>query len=131
MGLNITQIIGLILYSMVCFALSFGFIQCESKRAQERITEAQEEAKKANDELETIKQENNKLRFVIERANEAVERSIQVVEEAQKKHEKRLDKVENDTSANDWLVCPVPDSVRDAFGEYCAISNDTSSGRTD
>ena len=75
-------------------------------------------AEKAEATVYTLKDENARLRETMARANDAVERALTLILEAQDSHEERMEKIESDPDAADWLTCDIPDSVREAFADY-------------
>jgi predicted nucleic acid-binding Zn-ribbon protein len=94
------------------------FVQCSSEKAQKEVRNAVGRAEAAEATVTTLSAENERLRETIVRANEAVERALTLILEAQDKHEKRIETIESDPAASDWLACELPDSVREAFADY-------------
>lgn len=117
--MNIKAIIGLVVYGIVCFVASIVFARCSEKMAQERIQKAEIEAENARATVYTLETENAKLHETMAKANEAVERAINLITEAQSKHDERIQTIESDPDASDWLTCKLPDSVRNGFQDYC------------
>ena len=71
------------------------------------------EAERLADSEAVLLAENARVKDMIARANDALERGLRQVEEAKLRYDERNQKiVESDP---DWLVCPLPDGVRDAF----------------
>jgi hypothetical protein len=117
----------LTLYSAACLIASLSFAQCSGKRAQEQIEKANAETEAAKQQQAMVNAENERLRDVMARANEILEQMLRLNKEAQDKHEERIETIENDSDANDWLACELPDSVRTAFRDYCQDRNDPAS----
>lgn len=115
---DITKYIGIVAYGILCFCLSLLFVQCSSEKVQKDIREAVGRAEAAEATASTLKDENTRLRETIARANDAVERALTLILEAQDSHEKRIETIENDPDAADWLTCELPDGVREAFADY-------------
>lgn len=115
---NITKYIGIVAYGILCFCISLLFVQCSTEKAQQDIREAVGRAEAAEATVNTLNAENERLRETIMRANDAVERALTLILEAQDKHEKRIETIENDPDAADWLTCELPDGVREAFADY-------------
>lgn len=109
--------------SIAFLGLSVAFVQCSERKAQKEIDKSKVEIESIKSELAVINDENERLRDVISRANDAVERALNLVNEAHKNHERRVETVETDTDASDWLACELPNSVRNVFKEYCKDTN--------
>lgn len=67
--------------------------------------------------LRNSEDENKRLRELIVRANNALDEGLKQIEEAKKRYDERNEKI--DDAPTDWLQCPLPDEVREAFGAYC------------
>lgn len=119
--------ISLVICSIVFLVLSIAFVQCSERKAQKEIDKSKVEIESIKSELAVMNDENERLREVINRANDAVERALNLIDEAHKNHERRIETVEADTDASDWLACELPDSVRNVFKEYCKDTNITPS----
>lgn len=63
--------------------------------------------------VESLERENVEIREILARAYDAVNRASDAVEEAATGHAERIEKI--DHANDDWLICPLPDGVRDAF----------------
>lgn len=113
------KLICAIAYAIACVIISIIVIHYFEESAQEQINQARIEAATTKVALQTVSSENDKLREMMSRANEAVERVIDVIEKTQRDHDERIQTIHDDPSASDWLVCDLPDSVRNAFGDYC------------
>lgn len=74
---------------------------------------ARGEAETMRSRVEALEHENAEIREILARAYDAVNRARDAVEEAATGHVERIEKI--DHVDNDWLVCPLPDGVRDAF----------------
>lgn len=68
-------------------------------------------------QLQTANDENKHLRDMMEMAYDALERIKKQMEQAKHDSDERNAKIDNADS--DWLVCPLPNDVRDAFADYC------------
>ena len=123
MALNWKQILALVVYGLICFFGSLLFVQCSAKSAQNSVNEATARAEAAEATVNVLQDENARLRDTMARANNAVERALDLILEAQAKHEDRIDLVEHDPAARDWLTCDIPDSVREAFADYYSDRN--------
>lgn len=122
--MSIKSIIGIVIYGVVCFAASIAFARCSEREAQKEIQDAVTRAEVAESTVVVLKDENERLRETMIRANDAVERALSLVLEAQDRHEERIDIVEHDPNASDWLHCDLPDGVREAFADYYRHSDD-------
>lgn len=105
-------------YGLLCFFGSLLFVQCSSEKAQKEVQDATVRAEKAEATVYTLKDENTRLRETMTRANDAVERALTLILEAQDSHEERMEKIESDPAAADWLTCELPNGVREAFADY-------------
>lgn len=122
--MSIKAIIGLVSYGVICFFASIIFARCSEQQAQKEIQAAISRAEVAESTAAVLKDENERLRDTMIRANSAVERALNLILEAQDKHEERIDIVEHDPDAGDWLQCDIPDGVREAFADYYRNSDD-------
>ena len=68
-------------------------------------------------QLQIANDENKHLRDMMEMAYDALERIKKQMEQAKHDSDERNAKIDNADS--DWLVCPLPSDVRDAFADYC------------
>lgn len=125
MAMTIKQIFALVAYGLICFFGSLIFVQCSAKTAQKEVQEATARAEAAEAVVEVLTDENARLKDTMARANNAVERALDLILEAQTKHEDRIDIIEHDPAAVDWLTCDIPDSVREAFADYYRNGNST------
>ena len=94
---------------------SAGASSCRVKQAREAAETARGEAENLRARLEAVEAENAVQREILARAYEAVNRASEAVEEAATGHVERIEKIE--TVDPDWLMCPLPDGVREAFGD--------------
>ena len=92
---------------------SAGASSCRVKQAREAAEIARSEAETLRARLEAIEAENAAQREILARAYEAVNRASEAVEEAATGHVERVEKI--DHADSDWLMCPLPAGVRDAF----------------
>lgn len=90
-----------------------GVSSCQTKRAQEAAKLARSEAETLQARVEALEAENREIREIMARANEAISRANLAVTEAAADHAERIEKIE--TVDPDWLMCPLPDGVREAF----------------
>lgn len=116
---NLSMTIVLIATVMISMVLSLAFVQCSEKRANEKVQAAELSEQKAQEELSLLKEENEKLHGVLKRANDAIDRAEKAVTNARGKDEERVQEIQHSSDASDWLSCELPDSVRDAFRDYC------------
>ena len=91
---------------------SAGASSCRVKRAEETARTARSEAEDLRARLQDAEKENARMREILARAYDAVNRAGEAVEEAAKGHAERLEKIDQ---GGDWLLCPLPDSVRAAL----------------
>ena len=96
----------------IAFA-SAGASSCQVKRAEETARIARSETEDLRARLQDAEAENARMREILARAYDAVNRAGEAVEEAAKGHVERLEKI--DHADDDWLMCPLPDSVRAAL----------------
>ena len=92
---------------------SAGASSCKVKQAQEAANFARSEAEALRARLEAAESENAAQREILARAYEAVNRASEAVGEAAKSHAERIETI--DSADSDWLMCPLPDGVRNAF----------------
>lgn len=90
-----------------------GASSCSIKQARETAETARSEAETLRGRLEDVERENAAQREILARAYEAVNRASEAVEEAATDHVERVEKI--DHADGDWLMCPLPAGVRDAF----------------
>jgi hypothetical protein len=91
---------------------SVGASSCKVKRAEESVRIARDEAETLRVQLQDAEAENARMHEILARAYDAVNRAGEAVEEAAKGHVERLEKIDQ---SGDWLLCPLPDSVRSAL----------------
>lgn len=108
----------IVIYGLVCFALSLVIVQCSGREAEKAVQEARADASSAREALAAAQAENATLREYSRRADDAVMRAIEAIREASGKHDERVQDI--DSVDDSWLVCELPDGVRDAFAEYTA-----------
>lgn len=102
----------IIILSVLTLATA-GVSSCQTKRAQEAAKLARSEAESLQARVEALERENAEIREIMARANEAIGRATKAVEEAAGKHVERVETIE--TVDPDWLMCPLPDGVREVF----------------
>ena len=90
-----------------------GVSSCQTKKAQDAAQLARSEAETLRARVEAVERENREIREIMARANEAIARANLAVTEAAAGHVERIEKIE--TVDPDWLMCPLPDGVREAF----------------
>ena len=98
--------------SMIALTLA-GVSACLTKQAREAAELARGEAETLRARVEALEVENREIREIMARANEAVSRATKAVQEAAAGHVERIEKIE--TVDPDWLMCPLPDELRDLF----------------
>lgn len=92
---------------------SAGASSCRVKQATEAAEIARDEAEDLRARLSAVEAENAAQREILAHAYEAVNRASEAVEEAAGDHVERIEKI--DHADGDWLMCPLPAGVRDAF----------------
>lgn len=102
----------IVILSMITLAVA-GVSSCQTRRAQEAAKLARSEAETLQARVEALEVENRGIREIMARANEAITRANLAVTEAAAGHVERVEKIE--TVDPDWLMCPLPDELRDAF----------------
>lgn len=110
--MTVKQIIAIAL--IISALASAGALLYYAKRAQETARLARGEAETLRIRVEALERENAEIREIMARANEAISRATKAVEEAAGEHVERVEKI--DSVDPDWLMCPLPDGVRDVFG---------------
>lgn len=101
--------------ALIVLALaSAGALLYYAKQAQNSAKNARLEAETLRTRVEALERENAEIREIMARANEAINRATRAVEEAASEHVERVEKI--DSVDPDWLMCPLPDGVRDVFG---------------
>lgn len=100
---------------LIILAVSTGVSSCQVKHAQNDANFARSEAERLQVMVETLEAENAKMREILARANEAIARANLAVKEAAAGHVERIEKIENVDP--DWIMCPLPDELRDMFRE--------------
>lgn len=116
--MTVKQAIAIVIYSLVCLGLSLLIVECSGRDAQRDIQAARTETSAAREALAAAQAENATLREYSRRADEAVLRATAAIQEALGTHEERRQSIDN--SNPDWLMCELPDGVRDAFAGYTA-----------
>lgn len=101
------------LASVFVALVTAGASSCSIKQAREAAETARGEAEALRGRLEDAERENAEMREILARAYEAVNRASKAVEEAATGHVERVEKI--DHADTDWLMCPLPAGVRDAF----------------
>lgn len=92
-------------------------IRNANARAEEyrdHLEQSRFEAVELSRRLEAEQAENERLREVLKRAYEAVERADKAIQEATERYAEQIEKI--DDVDPDWLLCPLPDGVREALG---------------
>lgn len=123
------QAIVIVIYSLVCLGLSMIIVECSRRDAQRDIQAARAETSEARAALAAAQAENATLREYSMRSHEAILRATVSIQEALGKHEERRQSIDN--SDPDWLVCALPDGVRDAFACYTDGDTSATAGATD
>lgn len=90
-----------------------GASSCSIKQAREAAEIARGEVEDLRARLSAVEAENAAQREILASAYDAINRASLAVEEAETEHAKRIEKI--DHADGDWLMCPLPDGVRDAF----------------
>ena len=93
---------------------SAGASSCQVKHAEEAARIARSEAEDLRARLQDAEKENAAQREILARAYDAVNRANAALEKAAYEHVERIEQI--DAANPDWLMCPLPDGVREAFG---------------
>lgn len=104
LGVIIGVVIVVLIIALLCYA----------KHAQNSAKIAHLEAESLRARVEALERENAEIHEIMARANDAVLRATKAVEEAAGEHVERVEKI--DSADSNWLMCPLPDGVRDVFG---------------
>lgn len=110
--MTLRQIVTAAILALMALALA-GALVYQAKRAREAAEIARTEAESLRVRLSAAEAENAAQREILARAYEAISRASEAVEEAAGEHVERIEKI--DHVDGDWLMCPLPDGVRDAF----------------
>lgn len=96
-------------------------------RARAEIDKAQRETDEANQRFHDAAIENERLARIIAGYNQATVEATDATNKANEAGIERADEVS--TAPSDWLDCPLPECVRNAFTSYCdqARSGDAAS----
>lgn len=104
----------IIIAVLVLAALALaGVSSYQTKQAREAVKLARSEAETLRERVEAVERENAEIREILARANEAINRANEAVMEAASDHVERIETIE--TVDPDWLMCPLPDELRDVF----------------
>lgn len=106
------QIVIAVILALTALAFA-GALAYQTKRATEAAEIARGEAEDLRARLSAVEAENATHREILARAYDAINRASVAVEEAAMEHVERIEKI--DHADSDWLMCPLPDGVRDAF----------------
>lgn len=90
-----------------------GASSCKAKQAEESARIARSEAETLRVQLQDAEYENARMREILARAYDTVSRANAALEKAANEHVERIEKI--DSVDPDWLMCPLPDGVREAF----------------
>lgn len=100
---------------LLALAVTFQGLRINSLKKEVKIQESKVQI--FSEALERSEAENARMRELVSRANQALERTLNQVEKAKEQNDDRKDKI--DDAPADWLMCPLPDEVREALGDYC------------
>ena len=117
------------IYGLACLGLSLVIAECSRRGAQRDIQAARAETSAAREALAAAQAENATLREYSMRSHDAVLRATVAIQEALGKHEERQQSI--DTSDPNWLMCALPDGVRDAFACYTDGDTGATAGAPD
>ena len=87
------------------------------KSANAEIEKLQSKCAELEEALAESEQENIHLRDMMELANKALETAVEKLEKGKHEYDERNQQIDN--ADDDWLMCPLPDDVRNAFADYC------------
>lgn len=107
----------IILLIIIGLAIVSVVQSCKVSTLKKEVDTYKKRAEMLNDSLDIATDENNRLRDMMARANDALEKMVKEVEAAKDDYDRRNEKIYD--ADIDWLMCPLPDEVREAFGEYC------------
>lgn len=107
----------IILAVIVALAIFSTIQSCQKSKLERKVSEYEQKNAELSESLDVANQENAHLRDMMTRANKALEKMIKRAEEAKANDNKRNEKI--DDADPDWLQCPLPDELREAFGAYC------------
>lgn len=93
-----------------------------------RALRAEVDAHKATEQMLTdsvarLNEENEKIRDMVRRATDALSVAVERLEKAGSEHVERVSQI--DTADSDWLMCPIPDEVREALGYHGHAGGET------
>lgn len=81
----------------------------------------EDEVQRNHAEIDLLENDNRTLQTAIQRSNDALLKAGEAVERAINANDKRTEILDNVDV--DWLLCPLPDGVREAFNaDYCSDS---------
>lgn len=81
----------------------------------------EDEVQRNHAEIDRLENDNRTLQTAIQRSNDALLKAGEAVERAINANDKRTE-ILDDVNV-DWLLCPLPDGVREAFNaDYCSDS---------
>lgn len=81
----------------------------------------EDEVQRNHAEIDRLENDNRTLQTAIQRSNDALLKAGEAVERAINANDKRTE-ILDDVDV-DWLLCPLPDGVREAFNtDYCSDS---------
>lgn len=104
---------------LVIISLAFVSViqSCKVNKLKKEVDSYKAKTELLNDSLDVVISENKRLRDMMMRANTALEKMVEKEEKAKDVYDERNEKI--DDADTDWLMCPLPDDVREAFGTYC------------
>lgn len=110
---------GFLICALICailaaLAIAVQSVRLARERAKNSQISAENEALRAD--LESANMEADKLRAIVERTKASLESVVERMEDATHGHVERMESIGR--ADPDWLVCPLPDVVREAFGAY-------------
>lgn len=112
-----------IIVAAVILALSIAsvvqFLRVRALRAEVDSHKATEQM--LTDAVARLNVENEKIRDMVRRATDALSVVVERLEKAGSEHVERVAQI--DSADHDWLVCPIPDEVREALGYHGDAGN--------
>lgn len=98
-----------------------------------RLYRSHAENERLASEIESLKvdvanerEENARLRDLVERSHRALEETVRLLEESAHDNTQRIETIDN--ADPNWLLCPLPDDVRNAFSDYCYAGDQAADG---
>lgn len=103
----------LIIVAILALIFVISLRSCQLRQTEQALRESRQvidDLRRVNEQtnLELIKQKD-----LLNRSNDAINRADKEIKKALKRYEERNEDISN--SDSEWLMCPIPDGVREAF----------------